>query len=278
MRYVYLFYGFLTSWAALAQPLEADHHQEIEAYHRHMETVSWLQVYDIVAWITADSLTKHHPQHLPYIGQDWFCYERNGSWHAAFGSLKDKHYKLLVHFSEDSFGDFQPTTQPLDTFLLSHYAIALQTARVAEQTLWDQQSFRYNQYILKLPDNTFQVWLLPAFSNGHCYVGVESVVRIDPTGFQIFGENENMEMHPMALPLDRTMGVFLDQSNRQEPMLSTIYVLWNFRNQLGPIHLETAGLRSTLLLVNERWHWVHTPKSEALSGFPKNKSLLEWQK
>jgi hypothetical protein len=273
MRFKTVVFLAFFHFGLFAQTQVAPGMDDLNRINNHMETVSWMQVYDIVAWLTADSLVKHHAHLLDSIGQDWFCYEADDKWHAVYGTFHFGTFNVLLHFSENIFGEFQPT-DPLEVNPqeLESYARALQTARQYSREQWLEVPFHYNQYIRKNSDHTFSVWLLPAFFNRQAFWGFESIFTISACGREVLASKCVTNRDWLAFPLDQPdEEVWIDESMFDELGLGAIYFLWNFKNYFRSMHLETSKIRSTIVLVNGQWQWVHSTKDEAVASPSKSK-------
>jgi hypothetical protein len=155
---------------------------------------------------------------------------------------------------------------------LESYARALQTASHYSREQWLEVPFHYNQYIRKNSDHTFSVWLLPAFFNRQAFWGFESIFTISACGREVLASKCVTNRDWLAFPLDQPdEEVWIDESMFDELGLGAIYFLWNFKNYFRSMHLETSKIRSTIVLVNGQWQWVHSTKDEAVASPSKSK-------
>ncbi len=83
-----------------------------------MEVAEWLYEYDMIAWRTSDSEMTQDKKDLERLVSDWFCFQKNDTWHAVYGRYQDNQFDLVFHFKVDNNGQVSKTTETVDTTLL----------------------------------------------------------------------------------------------------------------------------------------------------------------
>lgn len=143
----------------------------------------------MIAWKTSDSVMTQDKKELERLGSDWFCFQKNETWHAVYGKYENNQFDLVFNFKVDK-GQVSKTNETVDTLLLHKYSRALQTASEQIKALKDTVNLRFNQYIKENDDKTLSVWILPAFQpNSVAVFGGEFIYTIDETGTKVLKDD-----------------------------------------------------------------------------------------
>ena len=160
---------------------------DIAGFNKKFEIAQWLVAYDGVAWKTTDLLRAGDQAELARLGREWFCFQDSkGVWHAVYGKLENNKFDQVFHYVVDGVEKITRTTDKIDQELLIKHAKALQLAhKKLSETIPDGSPI-HNTYIRRNDDQTFNVWVFPAFQpNSVAVYGGEFVYTIDAAAEKI---------------------------------------------------------------------------------------------
>ncbi|TDQ78313.1 hypothetical protein [Sphingobacterium yanglingense] len=234
---------------------------DIMDFNSKMKTAEWLYRYDIVAWHTSDSVMAQDPNEIKRLGNEWFCFERNGSWHAIYGKYEVNKFDLVFHFKISDDLKVNKTNEAVDTTLLHRYARALQTANNELKSIKDTVNLRFNQYIKENEDQTFTVWILPAFQpNNVAVYGAEFIYTIDYAGTRIIDDKSYYQGQFKGFKVGTPREIGMDFTEIEKPTLGSIFFAWYYKSYFTKILIENSKSISTPFQSNGTWTWIHAKK------------------
>lgn len=234
---------------------------DIADFNKKMEVAEWLYEYDMIAWITSDSVMSQDKKDLERLGSDWFCFQENDTWHAVYGKYEDKKFDLVFHFKVDSNGQVSKTTETVDTTLLHRYSRALQTASGQISDLKDSVNLRFNQYIKENDDKTLSVWILPAFQpNSVAVYGGEFIYKIDETGMKVLQDDSYFQGDFRGFKVDKPREIWINYQDIEKPTLGAIFFAWYYKSYFTKIVIDNSESISTPFKSDNSWTWIHAEK------------------
>jgi len=241
---------------------------DIVDFNKKAETAEWLVRYDIVAWKTTDVLVAQNKAEMPKLGPEWFCIEDKAKdrWHAIYGKLANGEYNVAVHYLMDTAGKITKTSEKLDQKMLDGYANALATARVRLETKVPKGSVKFNQYIRRNSDDTFDVWMLPAFQpNGVAVFGGEGIYHLDSGGDTILSDSSYFQPNLRGFQTGSPREIWLNYSELEKPTLGSVFFVLYYKEYFTRIMIDNSTSTSTLLKdpKNSSYMWVNIEKDPA---------------
>lgn len=246
---------------------------DIEDFNKKMEVAEWLYEYDMIAWRTSDSVMTQDKKDLERLGNDWFCFQKNDTWHAVYGKYEDKQFDLVFHFKVDSDGEVSKTTETVDTSLLYRYSRALQTANEQISNLKDTVNLRFNQYIKENDDKTLSVWILPAFQpNSVAVYGGEFIYTINETGTKVIKDDSYFQGEFRGFKVDSPREIWINYRDTEKPTLGAVFFAWYYKSYFTKIVIDNSESISTPFKSDNSWTWIHAKKEpDKKNGKKKNK-------
>lgn len=246
---------------------------DIADFNSKIEVAKWLCEYDMIAWWTSDSVINQAPEDIERLGNEWFCFKKDGIWHAVYGKYENDLFDQVFHFEVKGKDKVDLITESIDTALTHKYSRALQTANSQLKTLRDTISLRFNQYIRENEDQTISVWILPAFQpNGVAVYGGEFLYTIDPTGTRILNDNSYFRGTFLGFKTDQSQAIQLDYTETEKPTLGAVFFTWYYKNYFSEIIINNSLSISTPLKSGQSWTWIHGEKSPAIKTKSKSKT------
>lgn len=230
-------------------------------HNAKVDTVMWLCEYDNIAWWTSDSVSASPKEEREKLGTEWFCFKKNGIWHAAYGKVTDGIFNLVFHYEVDSNSIVKRVFSSVDTLTSNSYARALKNGITLRNNYPDSIRVRFNQYIRRNPDRSLSVWFFPAFTtNGIAVYGGEFYYLFDETGNNLLLKNEYSQGYRGLRP-DTKKEVWLDYTDRDDPTLGAIFFVYYYRQYFDRIVADAKKFRSTLFHDKEKgYYWVNAVK------------------
>ncbi len=250
--------------AALAVPAAAGKDEPpdfpYEAFHENETTARWLTVYDRVAWHSSDLVLQEPEEELRKLGEEWFCYESSGTWHAVYGiyDVETDAYRVSFHYEVTAEDGVVPSEGAIDEALVHRFGRALRTALDARPEGLTSLPVRFNHYIRTLEDDRIEVWILPGGQpDGTLIFGGDARYLLDPTGTQIQLEELNFTQFRGVHPKP-DMKLNINREGNDVPSVGDIFFLLTFRNQFESV---TIWNRCSLTqMVDPEGHdsvWIH---------------------
>jgi hypothetical protein len=257
-----LLFLLLIGYSTLAFGQQADMPDfDMEEFDKKSEIAEWLFEYDMVAWVTTDSVMASDKKEIEKLGAEWFCYIEDYSWHAVYGDFENNDYEVVFHYLVEDYGEVERTDESIDTSILNRYSRALQTAKKQFSTSIDTLNLGYNQYILENEDNTLSVYILPAFQTNNVAVyGKEFIYTIDESGNNILKDDSYTQNQYSGFEIDETKEIWLDYSELEKPTIGALFFAWYYKSYFAKIVISTSKSTTTTMKVEDGWTWVNAVK------------------
>jgi hypothetical protein len=233
-------------------------------FNEKFDVALWLYEYDAIAWWTSDSVMVQDQNELKKLGPEWFCFkDSDGIWHAAYGKLDGDSYDLVFHFTVDKEHKVKKSTDNIDPSLLNFHAKALRTANNELKPLKDTVNIRFNQFIKQNDDNTFDVWILPAFQpNGVAVYGGEFYYKVDQTGDNIISQDSYYQGAFRGFKTDPPREIWLNYRDKTDPTLGSIFFAWYYKKYFTSIKIDNQDYFSTPFKDGDNYTWLHVQKEK----------------
>jgi hypothetical protein len=227
------------------------------------ETARWLAQYDAVAWVTSDLVTALPKDEFQRLGQEWFCFENSGTWHAVYGrydTLTDR-YAIGVHYRSDG-SRFVRTTDAVDTTAMLELARAVHFAEGRSEPAIGNR-VRYNVYVRRLGDRRLEVWLLPAWQpNGVLLYGVELRQTLDSSGRALVDSAYMIGgLRGIRPDTTRTLNIVDDQ--HEVPTVGETFFAWAYHKYFAHIRIFSRGFVTELAIdptTKKPLAWLHAAR------------------
>lgn len=244
---------------------------DLEDFNKKFEVAQWLVEYDSVAWKSTDVLLQQDKKEMEKLGQEWFCFkDKNGIWNAVYGKLTDTGYEMVFRFVMDSAGKISRSSEKVDHEFLNKHARALSIGRKKLAATIPPNSPRFNQYIRQNADQTFSVWLLPAFqTDGTAVYGGEAIYTIDAAGEKVIKDESYFQPNFRGFKSQPAREIWINYSELRKPTLGAIFFVWYYKPYFTKIFIDNEGSTSTVVKLNDGYTWVHVEKDEPEKAKPK---------
>jgi hypothetical protein len=257
----------LIACAALAQKSSAKGPTfDVADFNAKFETAQWLAVYDEVAWKTSDLVMAADKAEIEKLGKEWFCFQDDkGIWHAVYGKLEHGRYDIVFHYKVDPVGKIIRSTEKVDQTFLDTHARALSLAAAQLRTRIPADSPAFNQYIQRNTDNTFEVWMLPAFqTNGVAVYGGEAIYVIDSSGTKIVKDQSIFKDKFLGFNSEPPREIWLNYRELDKPTLGAIFFVWYYKSYFTKIYIDNSKSTSSLIRDDKVGYvWVHAEKDKS---------------
>ena len=232
-------------------------------FNTKMEIVEWLCHYDMVAWVTSDSVMEQDEKDLARLGAEWFCIQKDKEWHAIYGKFENNTFDLVFHFKVDDKGNISKSSEPIDTNILNRYSRALQTANKQLEPMKDTISLRFNHYIKENEDKTLTVWILPAFQpNNFAIYGGEFIYTIDPLGNTILKDESYFPKPFRGFKVGERRPIRLNYKDVEKPTLGAIFFAWYYKEYFTEVAIYNSKTTSMPFKVEDGYTWIHVEREE----------------
>lgn len=235
----------------------------MQEFSKKTDLVRWLYWYDMVAWITTDSVMLQPEEELRKMGQEWFCYRQDDMWHAFYGKLEGDNYQTVFHYTTDNEGKISRNFSAFDTLKVNRHAIALRTALNTINPIRDTLNIRFNHFIRQNEDSTFNVWIFPAFQpNSVAIYGREFIYTLDKSGRQIIADDSYFQGSYRGFKVDNPREIWLNYTELEQPTLGSIFFGWYYKSYFTKIMIENAGSISSPIKTSNDWTWITVLKEK----------------
>ena len=232
-------------------------------FNQKVAVAEWLIEYDNVAWKTSDVVMAQDEKELAKLGKEWFCFQdKNHLWHAVYGKYADNKFEPVFHFTMSN-DEIARSSDKLDAEFLNLHAKALITAHAQmKSALKDMPTPPFNQYIKQNDDQTFTVWLLPAFqTDGTAIYGGEFIYTIDKTGEKILKDDSYFQGQFRGFKTTPPREIWLNYGELEKPTLGAIFFVMYYRPYFTNIFIDTAKFTHTIVQDKDKNAlWVHIEK------------------
>ena len=262
MRKILAILLIVLSTSAFAQNASGPNFDIVD-FNQKMEVVEWLCHYDMVAWVTSDSVMVQDKKDLARLGAEWFCIQKDNEWHAIYGKFENNTFDLVFHFKVDEKGKISKSAEPIDTNILNRYSRALQTANKQIQPMKDTISLSFNQYIKENEDKTITVWILPAFQpNNFAIYGGEFIYTIDQFGTTILKDESYFPKPFRGFKVGERRPIRLNYKDTEKPTLGAIFFAWYYKEYFTEIEIYNAKTTSMPFKVEDGYSWIHVERED----------------
>ncbi|MBK7705939.1 MAG: hypothetical protein IPN69_23965 [Acidobacteria bacterium] len=233
-------------------------------FDSNFETAKWLAEYDEVAWKTSDVVMAQDKKELARLGTAWFCFkDSKDAWHAVYGKFENSQFELVFHFTMDAKKVVTRSEEKPDSGMLVLYAKALGLGQAKVKERVGANAPAFNQYIRRNSDQTFTVWLFPAFqTNGLAVYGGEGIFTIDSKAEKITKDESYYQPGFRGFPTGNPREIWLNYRELKAPTLGAIFFVWYYREYFTSINIDNAESMSTLIKSGNSHLWVHVVKDK----------------
>ncbi len=237
---------------------------DVADFNKKFEVARWLVVYDGVAWKSSDQVMAADQAELARLGREWFCFQdAKGVWHAVYGKLENNKFDQVFHFVVDNRKVTRTTDKINEDFLIAH-AKALQLAQKQLSETLPAGSPIHNTYIKRNEDQTFNVWIFPAFQrNGVAVYGGEFVYTIDAKAEKITKDDSYFQSAFRGFNAKPPREIWLDYKEKDKPTLGAIFFVWYYKDYFTKIFINNTKTTSTVIKNGSEYMWVHVQKDES---------------
>jgi hypothetical protein len=237
---------------------------DVADFSKKFETVQWLVEYDEVAWKTTDVVMTEDRTGLAKLGHEWFCFQDSKStWHAVYGKLEGQNFNAVFHYTYAS-GKVSRSTEKLDQKFLDLHALALKSAALKLASQLRAGAPKFNQYIRRNPDQTFDVWMLPAFQpDGTAVFGGEAHYLFDASAIKLLSEDNYFQPDFRGFKSQPAREIWLNYRELEKPTLGTIFFVWYYKDYFTRIFIDNAKSTSTVIM-DPKGHyiWIHVEREQ----------------
>lgn len=263
----------LASFTSFSQkPKEKEPNFDTTDFYKKSELARWLVEYDEVAWKTTDILMTEDKSEIAKLGAEWFCFQDSKKlWHAVYGKFANDKYDLVFHYLFDSAGKIDKTTEKIDQNFLNAHAKALTTAKATLLAKIPPVSPKFNQYIRRKSDKTFDVWMFPAFqTDGTAIFGGEGIYQIEATGSKIIADTSYFQKNFRGFKTKPPREIWLDYHELEKPTLGSIFFVWYYKSYFTKIFIDNSKSLSTVVGDGKTGYtWVNVEKDDEKETKPK---------
>ncbi|HEU4770354.1 MAG TPA: hypothetical protein VFS77_23510 [Pyrinomonadaceae bacterium] len=246
---------------------------DIAGFNKKFEIVQWLVAYDTVAWKTSDLVMAADKAELARLGREWFCFQDSKSgWHAVYGKLENNSFDQVFHYVVDGTGKIERTADKIDEQFLIAHAKALQLALKKINEVMPAGSPTHNTYIKRNDDQSFNVWVFPAFQpNSVAVYGGEFVYTIDAVAQKITRDDSYFQGAFRGFNVKPPREIWLNYREKEKPTLGSIFFVWYYKEYFTKIYIDNAKSTSSLIKNGSEYMWVHAEKDQPPAGVNKAK-------
>jgi len=239
---------------------------DVADFNKKFEVAEWLVEYDVVAWKTSDEVMKQDKAELEKLGAEWFCFQdKSNLWHAVYGKFENEKFETVFHFTFDKAEKITKSNEKVAAEFLNLHAKSLVTAnKQMRSALKSDNVPRFNQYIKQNADQTFSVWIFPAFQpSGIAAYGGEFIYTIDKTGTKILKDESYLQGSFRGFKASPPREIWLNYSELEKPTLGAIFFVWYYKSYFTNIFIDNAKTTSTVVKAeNNNYTWVHVEKTD----------------
>lgn len=238
---------------------------DIPDFNKKVEVAEWLVRYDTVAWKTTDVMMTQNKEDIARLGREWFCFEdKKNEWHAVYGKLENDKFEVVFHFVLDAAGNITRSEDKLDQDFLVPHARALNTAQKKQRESIPAGSPAHNQYIKRNSDQTFSVWLLPAFQpDGTAMFGGEFIYTVDPSGSNITKDESYFQGAFRGFKTTPPREIWLNYREKEKPTLGTVFFVLYYKDYFTRIFIDNTKSTSTIIKDGANGYmWLNVEKDQ----------------
>jgi hypothetical protein len=238
---------------------------DIKDFSKKAQIAEWLYQYDAIAWWTSDSVMTQDSAELARLGSEWFCFQSQDKlWHAVYGKYLQNKFDLVFHFIVDEANKVKRIYEPIDTSILNPYSRALITANNQMMALKDSFKIRFNQFIKRNDDQTFTVWIFPAFQpDNYAVYGGEFIYTIASSGMTLLRDDSYYQGQFKAFKVSNPREVWIDFTELEKPTLGNVFFVWYYKSYFTQIKIDNKHFVTTAFKNSDgSYSWMHIAKDK----------------
>jgi hypothetical protein len=255
--------------SAIAQPRPRSGAEFPAAAFDSLDRIAfYLWQYDSFAWATSDKLAAEAStigtEALKRLGDEWFCFKRDSTWHAVYGRFDEAadKYDAVVHYTSAGRGQIVRSMAFADTALGNRLGRALATTQHHLPAGLAQAGVRFNTYVREREDGGIDVWIVPAWqSNGWLAYGIEFQYMLDPAGRMVRDSVVRLGALERVRP-DSTASVHLAHAAPGIPTVAEILFIRLYTKYFAHVRVFTRDWVTELFRVKGQQAWVHALREE----------------
>ncbi len=228
----------------------------------------YLWQYDSFAWATSDTLSAQlatiGSDAAKRLGEEWFCFKRDSTWHAVYGRFDETadKYDVVAHYTSTGGGGIVRSPAFADTALANRFGRALVTARRRLPAEVHKTGLRFNSYVRERADGGIDVWYVPAWQpNGWIVYGAEFQYILDGTGRSVTDSVVRVGRLEGAQP-DTTASVNLRPEAPGITTVAELLFIHLYNKHFAHVRVFTRDWVTELIHPNGKEAWVHVLRYE----------------
>ncbi len=231
----------------------------------------YLWQYDSFAWASSDKLNAEAqslgPDITNRLGEEWFCYKRDSTWHAVYGKFDETadRYDAVLHYA--SVGHQIVRSQsPVEAGLGDRFGRALSIAKHRVPRSFAKMGVRFNSFVREREDGGIDVWIVPAWQpNGWIVYGAEFHYVFDAAGRTVRDSVVRVGELQGARP-DTTATVQLKYAEPGIPTVAEILFLRLYTKRFAHLRVFTRDWVTELFNRPGQQAWIHALREERTSS------------
>lgn len=232
------------------------------------KTAYYLWQYDSFAWAASDRVSAEAntlgTAILDRLGEEWFCFKRDSTWHAVFGKFDEAtdKYDAVLHYVSTAAGQIVRTA-PVDTALGNRFGRAIAVSKRHLPSALSKANIRFNSYVREREDGRMDVWYVPAWQqNGWILYGVEFQYTLDATGRTVKDSVVRLGDIKGARP-DSTASIMLAHDDAPGiPTVAELLFIRLYTKYFAHVRVRTRDWVSELFKGPPQQAWFHALREE----------------
>jgi hypothetical protein len=232
-----------------------------------------LAMYDIVAWISTDSVSNRLSQNqylTSELGAEWFVYQdKEANYHAVFGKYyqNNDRYNPVFHFILNNQFQVVASDSPVDSQICLYYARAINRSLPIVYKYFEEKKLKLNWYVLGDSSGRLNVWYLPGqLTDEYEVYGMDFHYIFDATGKQLVDSvwNDNgFKMIKPSVQKQVTLMNFYNKYPTVDNIFCALSVLRKYKKNLSIVYIVSQKYTSALAFnKNDGYSWVSTNLTE----------------
>jgi len=228
----------------------------------------YLWQYDSFAWATSDTLAAQlatiGSDAAKRLGEEWFCFKRDSTWHAVYGRFDEAadKYDAVAHYTSTGAGGIVRAPAFADTALANRFGRALVTARHQLPDDIRKSGLRFNSYVRAREDGGIDVWYLPAWQpNGWIVYGAEFQYTLDVTGRSVRDSVVQVGQLAGVRP-NSTASVNLRTQAPGVATVAELLFIHLYTKHFAHVRVFTRDWVTELIRTNGKEAWIHVLRED----------------
>ena len=229
----------------------------------------YLWQYDSFAWATTDTLTAQLPTMgsdvAKRLGDEWFCFKRDSTWHAVYGRFDEaaNKYDVVAHYISSGRGGIVRSPIFTDTTLANRFGRALVNTK-HRLSRFENTGVRFNSFVREREDGRIDVWYVPSWQqNGWIVYGAEFQYTLDNAGRSVMDSVVIVHRLEGVRP-DTTKSVSLHPEQPGIPTVAELLFIHLYNKYFAHIRVFTRDWVSELFHGDGQVAWIHALREERL--------------